>query len=49
MGNPIGDEELNGLASMDTKLIVRALLDNRDILKDILDKLKDIKEVLQVK
>ena len=44
---PVDSEEVNGLVSTDSKLMVRALLDKQDVLKDILDKLNDIKEELQ--
>lgn len=44
---PVNGEEVNGLVSSDNRLIVRALSDNYDVLKDIVDKLNDIKELLQ--
>jgi len=51
---PVEAEEVEELTSVDNKLIVRALLDNKTVMKevvdklgDVVDKLNDIKEELQ--
>lgn len=44
---PVNGEEINSLISEDNKMIVRALLDILDVMRDVLDKLNDIKEVLK--